>query len=115
MTGSRALTMCFFIMIRRPPRSTLVPYTTLFRSNTNSRSTSSQILTASRGCPLEYAKSTLYPSSSNGGSLFPPATIQRNSIRSEEHTSELQSRQYLVSRLLLETKTQVSRTHHRRQ
>src|SRR5438445_9766981 len=77
-------------MIRRPPRSTLFPYTTLFRSRERSRTnptlTSSWRPTAALGRP------------SNGGgttSICP---------RSEEHTSELQSRQYLVCRLLLEKK-----------
>src|SRR6266702_5256800 len=65
----------FFLMIRRPPRSTLFPYTTLFRSRRDSPPTCP-------GCPR--------PSSS------PP--------RSEEHTSELQSRGHLVCRLLLEKK-----------
>src|SRR6476620_12211756 len=66
----------FFLMIRRPPRSTLFPYTTLFRSPAR-RATSSPTwrCTATRSMP-----------------------------RSEEHTSELQSRQYLVCRLLLEKK-----------
>src|SRR5258707_3621470 len=69
-------------MIRRPPRSTLFPYTTLFRS-VMSRSWSA-------------AKATAPPSSA---SPQPAPTL-----RSEEHTSELQSRQYLVCRLLLEKK-----------
>src|ERR1035437_10917328 len=67
----------FFLMIRRPPRSTLFPYTTLFRS-----------------APL---KRWLLPSPTRPGICCP-------SGRSEEHTSELQSRQYLVCRLLLEKK-----------
>src|SRR5438445_10250360 len=71
-------------MVRRPPRSTLFPYTTLFRS----RTTAPQRLTA--GVPACRA-----PTASR--STF--ATR-----RSEEHTSELQSRQYLVCRLLLEKK-----------
>src|SRR5476651_2831633 len=69
------LSFFFFLMIRRPPRSTLFPYTTLFRSP------------------------------------HPPSGLHRNPSpqrlirpRSEEHTSELQSRQYLVCRLLLEKK-----------
>src|SRR5687768_18352110 len=68
----------FFLMIRRPPRSTLFPYTTLFRSASAAR--------------------------------FPyrtppkPRAITRGSTRSEEHTSELQSRLHLVCRLLLEKK-----------
>src|SRR5450432_4568623 len=69
----------FFLMIRRPPRSTLFPYTTLFRS---------------RGCRRGSSICRQHPSSSPGAS--------RN--RSEEHTSELQSRSDLVCRLLLEKK-----------
>src|ERR1035437_10451678 len=68
----------FFLMIRRPPRSTLFPYTTLFRSKSNIRA----------------ASAICYP---QGGRA-------RAETRSEEHTSELQSRQYLVCRLLLEKK-----------
>src|SRR5260221_1354237 len=67
----------FFLMIRRPPRSTLFPYTTLFRSACSS--TSSRC----RRCPRP---------------------IRRDSHRSEEHTSELQSHSDLVCRLLLEKK-----------
>src|SRR3712207_7506021 len=82
----------FFLMIRRPPRSTLFPYTTLFRSLTK----------------VAYA--------SGGGEAIDialksarHATKKRRIVsivkaRSEEHTSELQSRQYLVCRLLLEKK-----------
>src|SRR2546430_10045092 len=87
----------FFLMIRRPPRSTLFPYTTLFRSY---NSDSFELLRQ--------------PPSS--GSLAPrPATRwlpprrpmpSRNHSRSEEHTSELQSQSNLVCRLLLEKKTQ---------
>src|SRR5947209_13786299 len=81
----------FFLMIRRPPRSTLFPYTTLFRSyhaaerfkklfgRVNADDVQSHFLPEQRDC----------------GFKFP---------RSEEHTSELQSRQYLVCRLLLEKK-----------
>src|SRR2546422_5948695 len=70
-------------MIRRPPRSTLFPYTTLFRS------------------PSRRASA---PSSSKRGSSLPPSTSSRPIRRSEEHTSELQSRLHLVCRLLLEKK-----------
>src|SRR3712207_8368674 len=72
----------FFLMIRRPPRSTLFPYTTLFRSLATR--TSSATWTGCSHC------------SSRGG--------WTSASRSEEHTSELQSRQYLVCRLLLEKK-----------
>src|SRR3712207_7854019 len=78
-------------MIRRPPRSTLFPYTTLFRS---ARGTA-------RG-PRTRAGSAVSQLVSGGGSPEGPRPpVPR---RSEEHTSELQSRQYLVCRLLLEKK-----------
>src|SRR3712207_9002500 len=82
-------------MIRRPPRSTLFPYTTLFRSACM-RNNQLMILTRpSQSClcspiPFEY------------GSTVTEHSVVVNSNRSEEHTSELQSRQYLVCRLLLE-------------
>src|SRR3712207_8569672 len=80
-------------MIRRPPRSTLFPYTTLFRS------LSSWTAPASRGiCACRSA------SPRGCGPLRASACGWRT--RSEEHTSELQSRQYLVCRLLLEKKKQ---------
>src|SRR5215217_8620563 len=77
----------FFLMIRRPPRSTLFPYTTLFRSERRSRA------------PTQAA---LGHRSRGGGRLA--AGRRAGGLRSEEHTSELQSRQYLVCRLLLEKK-----------
>src|SRR6202021_3402976 len=79
----------FFLMIRRPPRSTLFPYTTLFRSGPD----------AGVGRPRGPA---------GHGDLRGPRH------RSEEHTSELQSRQYLVCRLLLEKKKtdRDAPTHH---
>src|SRR6266481_8011106 len=66
----------FFLMIRRPPRSTLFPYTTLFRSDL--------ICRAKRAVPCDFLRS--------------------GQVRSEEHTSELQSQFHLVCRLLLEKK-----------
>src|SRR5947209_10212993 len=79
-----SLLLFFFLMIRRPPSSTLFPYTTLFRSDPGVR--------LSRRPPAH-----------------PPDPCPRGGPgrghRSEEHTSELQSRQYLVCRLLLEKKT----------
>src|SRR5258707_13287211 len=71
----------FFLMIRRPPRSTLFPYTTLFRSLRHTWPVNDWTLRT--GC---------------------------RRVRSEEHTSELQSRQYLVCRLLLEKKKKKPRT-----
>src|SRR5947209_14250330 len=88
--------MFFFLMIRRPPRSTLFPYTTLFRSFVDERP------------PVVL------------GQLGQAPVGQSIGERSEEHTSELQSRQYLVCRLLLEKKKfqklsagELSGTHHR--
>src|SRR3989442_13948402 len=84
----------FFLMIRRPPRSTLFPYTTLFRSP---------------GAGFQY---------SDAGFILLAEVVRRVSgdpldryldrVRSEEHTSELQSRPHLVCRLLLEKKKQSS-------
>src|SRR3712207_8790225 len=84
-------------MIRRPPRSTLFPYTTLFRS---SRQASPNVR-ATR-CVVARASA-----SSVEGDMAPLRRRYRAEVplRSEEHTSELQSRQYLVCRLLLEKKT----------
>src|SRR5258707_2705772 len=80
-------TPIFFLMIRRPPRSTLFPYTTLFRSYFVSRPPAST--------PTAAPEPPIAPQ-------MPSALLR--SGRSEEHTSELQSRQYLVCRLLLEKK-----------
>src|SRR3712207_8732594 len=79
-------------MIRRPPRSTLFPYTTLFRSESVQRVVRGVLGTAV------------------GPALLTPALagpLVTTTWRSEEHTSELQSRQYLVCRLLLEKKQQL--------
>src|SRR3712207_7340539 len=95
-------------MIRRPPRSTLFPYTTLFRSlggllvllrlQRSPRRSAPGRLGTSRG-PARQPEPRL-----RGGLLQPPLPRGRPAVRSEEHTSELQSRQYLVCRLLLEKK-----------
>src|SRR3712207_7136428 len=87
------ITLLFFLMIRRPPRSTLFPYTTLFRSKRWLRSTTGCARSSCPTCP------TARSSSSPGA----PRRLRLGG-RSEEHTSELQSRQYLVCRLLLEKK-----------
>src|SRR3712207_8728868 len=86
-------------MIRRPPRSTLFPYTTLFRSGC-----------AGRPAALAHATARDRPRAEDGP--WSPRVTRRGAAaprrrctrRSEEHTSELQSRQYLVCRLLLEKK-----------
>src|SRR3712207_7644279 len=87
----------FFLMIRRPPRSTLFPYTTLFRSRDSSISLQARPHPPLRG---EAGVRRAPPDRTCVRSLLPPGT----DTRSEEHTSELQSRQYLVCRLLLEKK-----------
>src|SRR3712207_7524093 len=95
-------------MIRRPPRSTLFPYTTLFRSLGHAPSPSSLSL-------LPLVLFSVHVESMGHCALSPPCTHWKTSNglpsvfsspgkRSEEHTSELQSRQYLVCRLLLEKK-----------
>src|SRR3712207_6888295 len=104
----------FFLMIRRPPRSTLFPYTTLFRSRASILSRTSPRLGVLPGaessltCLSEAATcSCILACSSWLISLVRSASVVCSRIRlcrSEEHTSELQSRQYLVCRLLLEKK-----------
>src|SRR5204863_7881776 len=84
----------FFLMIRRPPRSTLFPYTTLFRS---------VVFSALDGDIARATANTLSDKQSNRRTKFFIA-VARLAIRSEEHTSELQSRRDLVCRLLLEKK-----------
>src|SRR3712207_7187173 len=91
-------------MIRRPPRSTLFPYTTLFRSGCTPRSWSAAArsdVATSRPAARDPDHTRSHSSSKSRGSS--PSDGER-SARSEEHTSELQSRQYLVCRLLLEKK-----------
>src|SRR3712207_7188835 len=91
-------------MIRRPPRSTLFPYTTLFRSSIGLDIPPNPIDNCNnlsfRRCHWETCpEGTLLRIHSDFG-----ARTTHSSLRSEEHTSELQSRQYLVCRLLLEKK-----------
>src|SRR3712207_7379968 len=79
-------------MIRRPPRSTLFPYTTLFRSPGPTSPSRGTCASSSTRCDRSWSRTA------SAGSR------RSSSPRSEEHTSELQSRQYLVCRLLLEKK-----------
>src|SRR3712207_7360337 len=85
-------------MIRRPPRSTLFPYTTLFRSSTLQIMLRSLNMTVDNLHGISLGRYILIYIRINNLTLCLPL------IRSEEHTSELQSRQYLVCRLLLEKK-----------
>src|SRR3712207_8061473 len=82
----------FFLMIRRPPRSTLFPYTTLFRSVAIYQLFEFRVSFPAGHLHLE------------PGGLACECGGDGRGVRSEEHTSELQSRQYLVCRLLLEKK-----------
>src|SRR3712207_8290249 len=96
-------------MIRRPPRSTLFPYTTLFRSGRWDAMVGD---TVRPGTPLrvrvENAPGAVVRVITDGGEpAFKPVRV----TRSEEHTSELQSRQYLVCRLLLEKKKKYNVVH----
>src|SRR3712207_8155698 len=93
-------------MIRRPPRSTLFPYTTLFRSVIRLGSTyASMKLKGIDGDP--HKRWSMWFNSTQREEPYQRLTsYERCRDRSEEHTSELQSRQYLVCRLLLEKKKQ---------
>src|SRR5258707_7213188 len=89
----------FFLMIRRPPRSTLFPYTTLFRSECG----------ALQVGQLPRPRKMVSVDVGIGHRHQPTSAL----TRSEEHTSELQSRQYLVCRLLLEKKKKTKKTNYR--
>src|SRR3712207_8275533 len=89
-------------MIRRPPRSTLFPYTTLFRSSNRPRITQ-------KNRRLQHTFKQFYSRYRELILFNKNIIIAAVASRSEEHTSELQSRQYLVCRLLLEKKTKKAR------
>src|SRR3712207_7025600 len=101
-------------MIRRPPRSTLFPYTTLFRSRGRGGGGGDDRPAGLRLVPNGLVAGVLprrdnlppWPSATHG------TVDSSTSVRSEEHTSELQSRQYLVCRLLLEKKNKDLHLHH---
>src|SRR3712207_7644321 len=94
-------------MIRRPPRSTLFPYTTLFRSFKEVKETGTEakmpIIEVLKTHPGNVLRAMGMRIAENGIFYISTAFVL---VRSEEHTSELQSRQYLVCRLLLEKKKQ---------
>src|SRR3712207_7085445 len=94
---SHFLYFFFFLMIRRPPRSTLFPYTTLFRSSAARPRVRVTSHPGASAATVPVARATAIVTLSTRTSI---GTLKR----SEEHTSELQSRQYLVCRLLLEKK-----------
>src|SRR3712207_7549837 len=92
-------------MIRRPPRSPLFPYTTLFRSRPPQWSDYNLPVVLKEICGLKNGIVLVTGPTGSGKSTTLAAVIDLiNESRSEEHTSELQSRQYLVCRLLLEKK-----------
>src|SRR3712207_8996165 len=101
-------------MIRRPPRSTLFPYTTLFRSRPETPTREELLRRAEALAPVLQQRAP----AAEGLRRCPDETVQdfvandllRICRRSEEHTSELQSRPYLVCRLLLEKKKKISAT-----
>src|SRR3712207_8146495 len=97
----------FFLMIRRPPRSTLFPYTTLFRSRRRGGGDRTGRRDSSRAAP-----GSPHRRSCPARLQIPAASRPRPQPRSEEHTSELQSRQYLVCRLLLEKKKNIKSYHY---
>src|SRR3712207_7795004 len=97
-------------MIRRPPRSTLFPYTTLFRSGGEHRPHGKRRLGGALGPSLRHKQPAgRVPAGQLGDNGFAGAVDLAAQVRSEEHTSELQSRQYLVCRLLLEKKKKYPR------
>src|SRR3712207_8826685 len=102
-------------MIRRPPRATLFPYTTLFRSVRREEEVAMPRRAAAQIRPVEpdpVHRSRLVTQIVNkvmlDGKKSTAERIVYDALRSEEHTSELQSRQYLVCRLLLEKKKHVT-------
>src|SRR3712207_7204028 len=99
-------------MIRRPPRSTLFPYTTLFRSWAMYRSRPRMQTSKPQATEVECVNLTTWPQGQPLIVYFVTSTKAAvkhkvSGARSEEHTSELQSRQYLVCRLLLEKKKMI--------
>src|SRR5439155_19376390 len=98
--------LCFFLlMIRRPPRSTLFPYTTLFRSFSDIRSVAPAQGRFYNDEDNAEARNVAFLGSDTKKQLFAEREAMGQTVwRSEEHTSELQSRGHLVCRLLLEKK-----------
>src|SRR3712207_7680750 len=107
--------MVFFLMIRRPPRSTLFPYTTLFRSLAGAHAADGAAGGLDLGQRLDARehgrRHGRRPARGALHDLLAGDDGVRLGVRSEEHTSELQSRQYLVCRLLLEKTKALSHYH----
>src|SRR5687768_18363116 len=100
-------------MIRRPPRSTLFPYTTLFRSCPDATSSAPSSKWTSRSGSIPDAITVVVaPGATYSGSVRHSGNTGKSKfMRSEEHTSELQSRLHLVCRLLLEKKKKKKKTN----
>src|SRR5436309_5661440 len=107
--------MCVFLIFQQPPRSTLFPYTTLFRSRHGTRrpvrpSCAERPPTEGQPPPMGPGPSGAYRRAADGRRGAAPGARSTASVRSEEHTSELQSRENLVCRLLPEKKNQDGNT-----
>src|SRR3712207_7489460 len=100
-------------MIRRPPRSTLFPYTTLFRSSSVLGGGGRGLGVVNIFVPLYLARVIGLDAATVGlmYTVLLLGSVPGPLVRSEEHTSELQSRQYLVCRLLLEKKNKTKNAH----
>src|SRR3712207_8002277 len=106
------LTCFFFLMIRRPPRSTLFPYTTLFRSLHGVRRVDQHGVLPALALEPRVGRRVRAVGVVQGAHGHEVDARRQVACRSEEHTSELQSRQYLVCRLLLEKKKSPHTLHH---
>src|SRR5207302_10555245 len=99
-----SLLLLFFLMLRRPPRSTLFPYTTLFRSRPREDGRRRHVLPRCVRRRSPHRLREPHPRLSEALGVVARPAPHRSGRRSEEHTSELQSRENLVCRLLLEKK-----------
>src|SRR5690606_41757531 len=107
-----AVSVChsfFFLITRRPPRSTLFPYTTLFRSTAQAQAETAQAQAARAQAVATRARTRTQLDTAGGN-----AAGQAEPTRSEEHTSELQSRENLVCRLLLEKKKKTTTSEYKK-
>src|SRR5262245_65032307 len=102
-------------MLRRPPESTLFPYTTLFRSRAEGACLGTgvcpRVVAARRGRGAGRAPAVVSSRRARGDRARPALLRARGRVRSEEHTSELQSLRHLVCRLLLEKKKGTQQLH----
>src|SRR5260221_6105499 len=97
-------------MIRRPPRSTLFPYTTLFRSSEGHQPSPQTCRTIARSCDFRCESMAMIRLVASAIAWVSESAAPPDTRRSEEHTSELQSHSDLVCRLLLEKKKKTDRS-----